>query len=746
MDEGTSVIRDNTSAYSLDYDDTDTDSGNTYATHQITAIRLGNSEGAGTAGTIGEPLTGTYGRITVFADGSYIYQANNNILDSENNRIKSGDTVTDTFNYTVSDTDGDTDTAVITITINGTNEAPLAVTDYAEIDADGSSISKTPSTGVTSNDADIEGADLTVDGIRTGGEDDTGTTGTLGSPLKGTYGNLTMNSDGSYTYELDTTNENLAKIPAGHGFYEIFTYTIKDDTGQTSTAEIVIRINGVNDAPTAVDDSARLDLETSTSLNNLSNSSNFVNANDVDVDLFDDITIDSIRTGQSDETGTSITVGQTYASTYGNFYIQSNGGYAFTANDDVLSSLKPGEKVYEYFTYTITDSAGLTASAQLSIEIFGSGNHANTNLEKQELAIQNLVERASYVNEKKISVIPDRVPFISNNFYDGQIQIASFNENLKLVDLRAQFKDKNGNLTTFSKGSPDDILALQFSVFNDPGIELVRYKGEMKDGSPLPDGVKVNPKTGIVVTDIPPDIEVLEFNVIGIDEANNEYQISVAIDAGELRSDRELAQEFAGDIEQNISVDEDGEVEIQSEELEQNISVNENGDVEVQSEDEQNDNENENNATNGNEAKIKSKKPLNYFVKGEVFNPAPTIRQNKYIINLPDEIKNNLAKGIAVLTNGEKAPKWVKVNLTKGELILDPPKNVNQLDLTILTMDQDGNKISNGIKSVFNKDSNNKFAIQSDSKNQDSFVAFTDQIRQESAHFDTYGEDFLRRI
>jgi hypothetical protein len=61
-------------------------------------------------------------------------------------------------------------------------------------------------------------------------------------------------------------------------------------------------------------------------------------------------------------------------------------------------------------------------------------------------------------------------------------------------------------------------------------------------------------------------------------------------------------------------------------------------------------------------------------------------------------------------------------------------------------MDQDGNKISNGIKSVFNKVSNEKFAIQSDSKNQDSFVAFTDQIRQENAHFDTYGEDFLRRI
>ena len=78
--------------------------------------------------------------------------------------------------------------------------------------------------------------------------------------------------------------------------------------------------------------------------------------------------------------------------------------------------------------------------------------------------------------------LPEIIPSLSNNFYEGQFKIATFSENLKLVDLRAQFKDKDGNYTTFSDGSPDDILVLQFSVFNDPGIELVRYKGEMKDG------------------------------------------------------------------------------------------------------------------------------------------------------------------------------------------------------------------------------------------------------------------------
>jgi VCBS repeat-containing protein len=469
---------------------------------------------------------------------------------------------------------------------------------------------------------------------------------------------------------------------------------------------------------------ATLDLDTSSNLDNLTTSSNFVKANDNDVDLFDDITIDSIRTGQSSDTGTSITVGQSFTSTYGNFFINANGGYSYNANDGLADTLKPNEKLYEYFTYTITDSAGATATAQLTIEISSSASLAN--LELQEQGFQDLVQRAS-LDGKDPYDLPDRAPSASSNFYEGQFKIAKFNENLKLVDLRAQFKDKDGNYTTFSDGNPDDTLVLQFSVFNDPGIELVRYKGEMKDGSALPDWIKVNPKSGVVVTEIPSDIDLLEFKVIGIDEKNNEFEIAVVIEAGELRQNRELAKEFAGEIDENISVDEDGNVEVQSDE-------------------EQTNNETENKSLNGNEVKIKSKKQINDFVKGDVFKPKPYLRDNKYIINLPDEIKNNLEKGIAVLRNGEKAPKWAKVNLNKGELILDPPKNLKNLDLKIITMDQEGNKISNEIKSKINKRSAERFAKQVEIKEQSKFVSLNDQVGNENFQLDNYGEDILRRL
>ena len=127
-------------------------------------------------------------------------------------------------------------------------------------------------------------------------------------------------------------------------------------------------------------------------------------------------------------------------------------------------------------------------------------------------------------------------------------------------------------------------------------------------------------------------------------------------------------------------------------------------------------------------------------------NSKTYIRDNKYIINLPDEIKNNLEKGIAVLRNGEKAPKWVKVNLNKGELILDPPKNLKNLNLTIVTLDKDGNKISNDVTSKINKRSAERFAKQVEIKEQSKFVSLNDQVGKENFQLDDYGEDILRRL
>ena len=109
---------------------TDSDADDS-ASLTVTAVRVGSTEGSGTAGTVGQALTGTYGQLTLNANGSYTYVANQDAADA----LDVDDTVTDTFNYTVSDGTA-TDIAVITITVIGINDAPTAVNDTGSVNED----------------------------------------------------------------------------------------------------------------------------------------------------------------------------------------------------------------------------------------------------------------------------------------------------------------------------------------------------------------------------------------------------------------------------------------------------------------------------------------------------------------------------------------------------------------------------------------------------------------------------------
>ena len=74
---------------------TDSDADDS-ASLTITAVRTGDTEGAGTAGSVGSGLAGTYGTLTLNSTGSYAYVADLDAADA----IDDGETVVDSFNYT----------------------------------------------------------------------------------------------------------------------------------------------------------------------------------------------------------------------------------------------------------------------------------------------------------------------------------------------------------------------------------------------------------------------------------------------------------------------------------------------------------------------------------------------------------------------------------------------------------------------------------------------------------------------
>ena len=153
-------------------DDTDPDAS---ASLVVTNISHTN----GNSGTVssstnfanGTTVVGTYGTLTIGANGSYTYIADQDAADN----IANGSSETDVFTYTVSDGNGGTDTATLTITINGDDSDVVAVTDEGEVDA-GSTLSKSvESAGTLSNDTDdgstaLSVGEASVSAIRTGRE------------------------------------------------------------------------------------------------------------------------------------------------------------------------------------------------------------------------------------------------------------------------------------------------------------------------------------------------------------------------------------------------------------------------------------------------------------------------------------------------------------------------------------------------------------------------------------------------
>lgn len=103
----------------------------------------------------------------------------------------------------------------------GANTPPIAVDDEYSVDED-TTLDVAVGYGVSSNDSDGDGDSLTAS--------------VLDPPANGI---LTLNGDGSFTYNPDL---NYAGIDS-------FTYTISDGNGGTDTATVVITVDGVNDAP-----------------------------------------------------------------------------------------------------------------------------------------------------------------------------------------------------------------------------------------------------------------------------------------------------------------------------------------------------------------------------------------------------------------------------------------------------------------------------------------------------------------
>ncbi|PNH95404.1 VCBS domain-containing protein [Vibrio diazotrophicus] len=405
--------------------DTDSD-GDSLLVSDIASSVAGGTTSVVTSGT---SIDGTYGTLTIAADGSYTYVIDNS--DSTVNALLSG-SVDDVFTYTVSDGNGGSRSTTLTITINGSNDAPLANDDYntakEELSSTAATEGYTATGNVLTNDTDVDSGDgKTITGLAASGSvDSTSVTVTAGASeftFTGDSGFTSVSDSGNtylyvsiggiYRAVFDTNGNQVAvssKVnPSGSdwtiGFSgKIASYydasgnvTISDSsTFFTTNTSVGFEKSGTaTTEDTSGMKTATVGSSTTTGYTTISGLSNIsgtiavgmsvsgtgVAAGTTVTELFyTSGVVSSIKLSQefTSTAGTAFTfsgngtLSQSFQGAHGALVLNSDGSYTYTPTTD-NTLLSVGESADEAFDYTMQDTAGVTSTATLYITVYGSG-------------------------------------------------------------------------------------------------------------------------------------------------------------------------------------------------------------------------------------------------------------------------------------------------------------------------------------------------------------------------------------
>ncbi len=164
--------------------------------------------------------SGSYGTFSIDADGEWSYGLDNTA--SAVQALAAGKTLTETF--TVRSVDGTTQD--VTVTITGTNDAPVIG-------------------GATSGDV-TEDVTLNASGTLTITDPDADESGFLAqTDTSGSHGSFSVDATGPWTYKLDNADTTVQALAVGETLTETFTVRSVDGT----TQDVTVTITGTNDEP-----------------------------------------------------------------------------------------------------------------------------------------------------------------------------------------------------------------------------------------------------------------------------------------------------------------------------------------------------------------------------------------------------------------------------------------------------------------------------------------------------------------
>ncbi|OSI44363.1 VCBS domain-containing protein [Bradyrhizobium canariense] len=315
--------------------------------------------------------------------------------------LAAGQSVTESFVVTVNDGHGSTATQTVTITLTGTNDTPVAVADT------NSGLEDSTITGsVATNDSDVDdGATLTY---------------AQTSAVAG----LTINADGSYSFEA--SNAAYQHLAEGATQVVVANYTVTDEHGASAPSTLTITLTGTNDTPVAVADT-NSGLEDSTITGSVA-------TNDSDVD-----------------DGATLTYAQTSA--VAGLTINADGSYSFEASNAAYQHLAEGATQVVVANYTVTDEHGASAPSTLTITLTGTNDTpvavAGHTLNYTENHAATAIDPALTVSDVDNANLVSATVQITGNYVNGQDVLGFTNQN----GITGSFNAATGTLTLTGSSS-----------------------------------------------------------------------------------------------------------------------------------------------------------------------------------------------------------------------------------------------------------------------------------------------------
>ncbi|RUS60815.1 tandem-95 repeat protein, partial [Pseudorhodobacter sp. E13] len=371
--DGMTVIGTDTTSGNVLGNDTDPDTLPTPDTTEL-AVTSVEFDGTTMAVTTAGPtmIMGVYGTLTINADGTWSYA-----LDAgDSDALAAGETATEVFTYDIADLDGASSSSTLTLTITGSNDAPVITAQNGN--SNGADLDETNAPNLTANGTfDVSDVDLTDEVVvaATLVSSTTDISGTLldvdgevfdladylSAAQIGDMLTLTatdpvidnMSTSGTVGWTFDSGTETFDFLPDGAVLTLVYDITVSDGNGGTATEQVTITVTGAADGASITGDIAQTITEGVDT--------------DVDTSVTGDLSVTDPDFAQNGVQPANLT------GTYGTFEILADGSWTYTIDNDrpATQALTPGSTPTEVFNVVSIDGS---ANQNVTITVNGAND------------------------------------------------------------------------------------------------------------------------------------------------------------------------------------------------------------------------------------------------------------------------------------------------------------------------------------------------------------------------------------